>query len=422
MKSERIIGLIGSGAQRVGIAQAAATAGFIVELRDANQAGLKEAQAEAIQRIEATIQRGGLSPAERDAIVGRLRIGTDLADLAKAECVIETTPEDLATKRKTLQEIDKAVSPRALIATSTDTFSVTKLAEGLKRSSRFVGMNFLHPAHDLKAVELVWGPQTAEQTLVDARAICVKMGLTPVKVKDSAGFISARVSRPFFLEAIRLAEAGEADIATIDAAVKGFGAVAQGPFELLDRFGLDNELRKTDALRQMLDNTARFASPAVLGRLVSSGHTGRKAGRGFYEYSDSRLTRAFEVPPKDVRSWQPSAALCDFARVLHQPENRETWIFAHILVAVVNEAAMLADVIASARDVNLAMELGYGFTDGPIAMADHIGLDIMRRLSAEFYEESGRDERYAPNAPIDQLVKEGFLGEKTARGFLHHSL
>jgi 3-hydroxybutyryl-CoA dehydrogenase len=95
---------------------------------------------------------------------------------------------------------------------------------------------------------------------------------------------------------------------------------------------------------------------------------------------------------------------------------------APITTAGMNEAAIVASSIAAPRDVDTVMRLGFGFPDGPLVLADRIGLDVMQRLLRAFHEETKGDERYKANPLLDRHVRDGLLGEKTARGFLHHSL
>ncbi len=131
---------------------------------------------------------------------------------------------------------------------------------------------------------------------------------------------------------------------------------------------------------------------------------------------------AYESQPKSTSGWKPSAAVAELAKALDKPADRAMWLFARVWTAVVNEAAHVANTIALARDVNLTMELGFAYPQGPLALADFVGLDVVQALMSEFFKETGGDERYAPNPLMDDLVRAGNLGEKTAHGFLYHSL
>ncbi|MCZ6816624.1 MAG: 3-hydroxyacyl-CoA dehydrogenase NAD-binding domain-containing protein, partial [Planctomycetota bacterium] len=287
--SERVIGIIGSGTMGAGIAQAAATAGFVVKTLDTDQQLVKDAYQGIRERLDGKLAKGKLSQVERDAIVERLHVAAGLSDIKDVECIIEAVPEDLALKRRIFSEIDGVVSPRTLLATNTSSLSIAKIADGLKNADRFIGMHFFNPAPVMKLIELVRGPETGDQAVVGARAVCTKLSKTAVLVKDSPGFIGNRVNRPFYLEAMRLLESGEADVLTIDAAVRDVGGFRMGPFELLDLIGLDVNLRVTETVYNGFGKPKRFTPSPIQKKLVSEGHLGRKSGRGFYDHSDGRL-------------------------------------------------------------------------------------------------------------------------------------
>lgn len=405
-----------------GIAQAAATAGFTVATLDTDPSLVKAAYAKVAERLDRRVAKGKLPKHERDSIIERLHVAENISRFKDAECVIEAVSEDLALKRKLFTELEGVVTERTLLASNTSSLSIAKIGEDLKRPDRFLGMHFFNPAPVMKLVEIVRGPKTGEQAMVDARAVCTKLDKTAVKVKDSPGFIGNRVNRPFYLEALQLLETGEADIRSIDAALREIGGFRMGPFELLDLIGVDINLRVTETVYNDFGKPERFKPNAIQEKLVANGRFGRKSGCGFYDHSNDEPTPAYETQLKNGSSWKPTTALEDFAAILEKPADRAMWIYSRIFMAVMNEAALAADTIAIPRDVNLTMELGFNYPEGPLATADHAGLDTMQRLLADFYEESGRNERYKPNPLLEKRLAEGHLGEKTARGFLYHAL
>lgn len=405
-----------------GIAHAAAASGFVVRTMDTDPALVRKAYDGIKERLDSRVKRGKLPAHERDATLANLHIAESMSDFAKAEVVVEAVPEKAELKAKIFGELEKAVSDRTLIATNTSSLSVTKLSESVQRKDRFLGMHFFNPAPIMKLVELVSGSDTSDQALVDARAVCAKLEKTAVKVKDSPGFIGNRVNRPFYLEALTLLEQGEADVASIDAAMRDVGGFKMGPFELLDLIGMDVNLSVTEVVYNDFGKPARFTPSKIQQGLVAEGHLGRKTGRGFYTHGDGDPKPAYQATLKDTSGWQASEALKAFATALDKPADRSTWLYARILLAVMNEAALAAASIAIPRDVNITMELGFNYPEGPLATADYVGLDIIQKLLAEFYAQSNQDERYKPNALLDKHVAEGNLGEKTARGFLYHAL
>jgi 3-hydroxybutyryl-CoA dehydrogenase len=420
--SERMIGVVGCGMMGSGIAQAAAAAGFQVQMLDTSPERTKQARMLIADRLAARVAKGQIPPHAREEAMARLHSAADYQSMADAECIIEAVPEELALKRKVFAEMDAAASSRVLLATNTSSLSIAKIAEGLGHADRVIGMHFFDPAAEKEIVELVASPVTSEQAKVDARAVCAKLGMTAVKVKDSPGFIGSRVGLPFYLESLRLLEAGEADVAAIDAAVKGVGGFGAGPFEQLDSLGLDINLRLTERVYADLGRSARYSPSLIQRDLVAAGQLGRKTGRGFYDYANGRPLPGYQARVKDTSAWRPSAALTELAEVLDARADRAAWLFARIMLVVVNEAALVADSIALPRDVNLTMEMGFNYPEGPLALADRIGLDVVRSLMGEFARELPGDERYKASPLLEGLVSEGHLGEKTARGFLYHAL
>jgi len=405
-----------------GIAQAAATAGFVVRMLDIKPGSARAAREKIIERLDRRVEKGELTQPDRDDIVPRLRLAEGMDDLKSAEVIVEAVPEDAAIKDKVLGEIDAIASDRTLLATNTSGLSVGELANGLRHADRFLGMHFFNPVPVMDLVEIIRGPKTADQAYVDARAVCAKLDMTVVLVKDSPGFIGNRVNRPFYLEAMSLLEAGETDIPAMDAAMRDIGGFRMGPFELCDHIGLDIGLRVNRRLYEALGKPARLAPSSLQEKLVAQGHLGRKSGRGFYDYANNPPVPGIETQAADVSAWRPTKALEQFAAVLDRPADRAMWLYARVLLAVVNEAAIVADSIAIPRDVNLTMVHGFNYPEGPLETADTVGLDVIQRLLADFFEETGGHERYAPNGLLDRLVSEGHLGEASARGFLYHAL
>jgi 3-hydroxybutyryl-CoA dehydrogenase len=422
VNNERIIGVIGAGTMGAGIAHAAAVSGLTTRLIDVEPPCVEQALEHIRHRLDDRVARGKMPAHDRDAAVSRLHVARGYDDFADAECVIEAVTEDLALKRKIFGELDRIVSDRTLLASNTSSLSIAKIGEGLRRADRFLGMHFFNPAPVMKLVEIVRGPATSDQAMVDARAVVLALDKTPVKVTDSPGFIGNRVNRPFYLESLRLVQDGEGDIRAIDSALRDVGGFRLGPFELMDLIGIDVNLRVSQTVFEDFKRPPRFTPSEIQEKLVKAGHLGRKTKRGFYDYANGEPVPAFESKTKSASGWKPSAALKVFAECLDRPADRAMWMYARVLLAVVNEAALVADTIALPRDVNLTMELGFNYPQGPLGTADMVGLDIVLDLMNEFHRQTGGDERFAPAALLQRHVEVGELGEKTAKGFLHHWL
>ena len=269
--SERIFGIIGSGTMGAGIAHAAAESGFTVRTLDTDVSLVRKAYDGITNRLNSRVERRKLPAHERDATVANLHIAESMKDFAKAEVVVEAVVEKLDVKKQIFAELEGCVGDRTLIASNTSSLSIASLADAVKRKDRFLGMHFFNPAPIMKLVELVKGPETSDQALVDARAVCAKLDKTAVKVKDSPGFIGNRVNRPFYLESLALLEQGEGDIRSIDAAMRDVGGFRMGPFELLDLIGMDINLKVTETVYNDFDKPARFKPNPIQQKLVASG-------------------------------------------------------------------------------------------------------------------------------------------------------
>ena len=233
-----------------------------------------------------------------------------------ADIVIEAAIEDLAAKRAIVRALDGAASPDTILATNTSALRVTDVAGAAARPERVLGLHWFNPAPLMALVEVV-APEGADPAVI-ARAtdIVRSWGKTPVRSTDSPGFIVNRVNRPFTIEALRLLEAGAADVATIDGALRRAG-FPMGPFELMDLAGLDVNLAAARGVWEGLGRPEHLRPSPIQERLVAAGHLGRKSGEGFYRYDamtvsgGTRPTRSRPIrsrPGAPWTAWPSSAA------------------------------------------------------------------------------------------------------------------
>ena len=168
-------------------------------------------------------------------------------------------------------------------------------------------------------------------------------GKTPVRCTDSPGFIVNRVNRPFTIEALRMLEAGEADVPTIDAAMRAAG-FPMGPFELMDLIGIDVNLAAARGVYEGLGRPDRLRPSAIQEGLVAAGHLGRKTGEGFYRYDPSGQATMAVGPDRRAGAPLPEAAIAERIGAAIDAEAR----FAE------------AEGVATASDIELALRLGAG--------------------------------------------------------------
>ena len=288
MSEIRTVGVAGSGTMGAGIAIVAARGGFRTIVYDVSQPALDRARKQTEGFFAKSIERKKLTQAQVEKIMGDLSGTTDVGALAQCDIVIEAVFEDLKVKHALLAKLD-AVCPRETIfASNTSTLSITEIAAGSGRDEQVVGMHFCLPAQLMRLVEMSPGLRTDAGTFDKAWDFCKAMGQLPVKTKDNPGFILNYFLIPFNNDVIRMVEAGIAEPADIDRAIKTGLGYAMGPLELLDLVGLDTHLLVTEALYAGT-HEPRAAVPALVKRMIAAGHLGRKTGQGFYKYSGNAM-------------------------------------------------------------------------------------------------------------------------------------
>jgi 3-hydroxybutyryl-CoA dehydrogenase len=284
----KTIGIAGCGTMGAGIAIVAARAGFRTVVFDERPDTLDKARKQTLGFFAKSVEKGKLTAAQVDTIMGNL-IGTSQAgDLAQCDLVIEAVFEDLKVKHGLFGLLNKICPAHTIFASNTSTLSITEIAAGSGRDDRVVGMHFCLPAQLMKLVEMSPGLKTSDESFQRAWQCCVALGQKPVKTKDNPGFILNYFLVPFNNDAIRLVESGVAEPADIDRAIKTGLGYPMGPLELLDLVGLDTQLLLCEALYGMT-NELRNACPPLVKRMIAAGHLGRKTGRGFYSYENNAM-------------------------------------------------------------------------------------------------------------------------------------
>lgn len=280
-----------------GIAQVVATAGFETTVVEANQQLCDRGISNIEKGLERMVRKATLSEEQKTAIRGRLRATTDQSQLSKCDLIIEAIIENLEEKAKLWRSLDSILKREAILASNTSSLSITEMMMATNRPERFVGMHFFNPVPVLELVEVVKTVATDPQVYETAVAFTQKLGKTPVRTSDRAGFIVNRLLVPYLLDAIRALEEGAGSITDIDKSMKLGCAHPMGPFTLLDFVGLDTTYYIANILFDEF-REPRFAPPGLLKRLVKAGWHGRKTGKGFYDYSDPKA-------PKPLDQLQP---------------------------------------------------------------------------------------------------------------------
>jgi 3-hydroxybutyryl-CoA dehydrogenase len=277
------IGVVGSGIMGSGVAEAAAGTGAQVVVRSRSVASADAVLVAIDESLAKQVEKGKLEVESAAALRQRVRVTTELADLAESELVIETVIEDLTVKMELFRALDAVVTPQAIIATCTSTLPIIDLAMQVSFPERVCGVHFFNPVHAMALVEVVRPISASDETISAVTEFVLACKKEPIEVKDQAGFIVNALLFPYLNNAVRLLEQGVATKEGIDAAMKGGCGFPMGPFALLDLVGLDTSKAILDALYAEYAD-ANYAPVPLLRRMVSAGQLGRKSGVGFYQY------------------------------------------------------------------------------------------------------------------------------------------
>ncbi len=275
--------MVGLGTTGAGIAEVFARAGLAVVAIEIDPGALERGLAILERSLARAVTRGKLTETEKADILGRVRPAADFAAAAGADLAVEAVPERMEIKRQVFAELDRVCRPDAILSTNTSSLSVTAIAAGTASPARVAGLHFFNPAPVMRLVEVVTTVRTAAETGQVVTDLVRRLGKTPVRVPDRAGFIVNALLLPYLNHAARLLETGYASREDIDAAATAGLGLPMGPLALLDLIGLDTSLSVLDVLHAEFGGP-RFAAAPMLRRLVEAGLTGRKAGRGCYDY------------------------------------------------------------------------------------------------------------------------------------------
>ncbi len=375
----RRLGVLGAGMMGAGIAYVAAQAGIDVVLIDATQEAADRGRAHSEGLLDKGMKRGKVTAEKKAEVLSRITATTDYAALSGVDLIVEAVFEDPTIKAEVTKRAEAAAGPQAIFATNTSTLPISGLAAASARPDRFIGIHFFSPVDKMMLVEIIRGQATGEVAVAKALDFVRQIRKTPIVVNDARFFYANRCIIPYINEGIRMVAEG-VEPALVENAAKLVG-MPLGPLQLVDETSIDLGVKIAKATRAAMgDAYPDEAVDRVLFWMADQGRLGKKAGAGFYAYSDKGERLGLwdglgaKYPADKV---QPS-----LADVQHR------MLFAQCLEAV---RALEEGVLTDIREGDVGAILGWGFapwSGGPFSWLDIIGapraVEICRGLTAQF--------------------------------------
>ncbi len=280
------VGVVGCGTMGTGIAQVCAQSGYQVTVSEINDELLNKGLASISSALTKGLEKGRLTPQDKDAALGRIKGTTNIKDFGDCDLIIEASIENMELKNKIFADLDEICPKHAILATNTSSLSIIDMATATARPDKVLGLHFWNPAPLMRLLEIVRTLVTSDATIEVAREFGKSIGKTTIIAKDTPGFIVNYLLIPYVLDAIRMYEADIATKEDIDTGITFGLNHPMGPLALADLIGLDTILFIADATYEQTRDP-KWAVPTLLRRMTTAGWLGRKTGKGFYDYTES---------------------------------------------------------------------------------------------------------------------------------------
>lgn len=288
LNSIKKIGVVGAGQMGNGIAQVSAAAGFAVVLFDVSAASLDKGLGVIAGSCDRLIKKNTMTEEQKNKLLGLIQATTRMQDLADCDFVVEAATENIELKLNIFRQLDEIVKKSALLTSNTSSISITQIAAVTQRPAQVAGMHFMNPVPLMQLVEGIRGLQTSDETFTCTKLLAEKLGKTFVEsTKDMPGFIVNRILMPMINEAVYTLHEGIASVESIDQAMKLGTNQPMGPLTLADFIGLDTCLAIMNVLHDGLGDSKYRPCPLLV-KYVEAGWLGRKSGRGFYNYQQTK--------------------------------------------------------------------------------------------------------------------------------------
>ncbi len=393
------VAVVGGGTMGSGIVSTVSNFGFRVFFKELNDDLVKTCLNQVNRIYNSALNKGKMTEEEVKKALSLIQGRRDYKGFEEVDLVIEAVPEEISIKKAIFEEMDRRCKPEAIFASNTSALPISELASFTHRKSKFIGMHWFNPPQVMRLIEVVPGLETSEETVKTTMAFCEKLKKVPIRLKECAGFLVARLLGMYVNEAFWML--GEKyRPAEIDQSGVGMG-MPMGPFTLGDMAGWDVVHHANQTLYESYG--MRFKIPPLFHELVDSGKFGMKVGQGIYSYQ-----KVESGPPQKTGDVSPS------------PNQQEREILSNrLLLTMINEGIRCLDEgIASDVDIDKALQLGAGMPKGPLNWADEVGLDWIFTGLDNRKEAFG--ERYWPAPLLRRKVKAGHLGKKVGKGFYEY--
>ncbi len=297
MKPDLVVGVVGTGAMGRGIVQVSAQGGMRVVCHDTKPGAAAAAKAGIANILATLVEKGRVSQADADAAVARISVTDDLANVAKADVVVEAVIERLDIKQDLFAEFDRLAGPDTILATNTSSLPVTAIAAKCANPERVAGLHFFNPVPLMRLVEVIPGLKTRPDVSEALMVIGRRMTREPILCSDSPGFIVNHVGRAYVPEASRLVAEGVAAFDDIDRIMIGAPGFRMGPFQLIDLTGADVSVPVMESILGQFYGDPLYAPQPLLKTRVDAGMFGQKTGAGWYAYPGGKRE---ELAPRPV--------------------------------------------------------------------------------------------------------------------------
>jgi 3-hydroxyacyl-CoA dehydrogenase / enoyl-CoA hydratase / 3-hydroxybutyryl-CoA epimerase len=398
----RRVGVVGAGTMGAGIAQMAALRNCEVVVQEVNAEALGNGILRIRDLFNKAVERGVIAPDVAAARLNAIKGTVAWEGFGDLDLVVEAALENLEVKKNLFRELEQHTRPGTVLATNTSSLPVTALQEGAQHPERIGGLHFFNPVHRMDLIEVVRAPATSDQTIDLLTRFALALGKTPIRVKDSPGFVVNRVLMPYVNEAVLIVAEG-LGIDDVDRTMRKFG-MPMGPLEMLDQVGLDVAAHIADSMQPLLG--AAYTPNPAFRRMSESGWLGQKKGAGFYYHRGGKNARANKDALPLIQSEPPAhaGALAPLPGTVRLQQARD-----RMVLLMVNEAAVClgAGLAEDAQATDLAVILGTGWAPhrgGPLHYADAYGVSRAVETLSGFARQFGP--RYEPCEELRQRAAE----------------